>query len=117
MPPATPDELSEPQLAPFPPAPWEFWFSIDEDPEPRSANELVSAVRDAVAGALATHRGPWSSLSGEETVSVAVDFVPRRGGDAPRTLVVRAKAADLAARTAGKLDEAELRRRIHTAEY
>jgi hypothetical protein len=112
-----PDELSGSLLPPMPPAPWEFWFSVDEAPDERSADDLVTAVRDAVAAALGQHRGPWSSLSGEETVSVAVDFVPRHGGNSPRTLIVRAKAADLAARLAGKIDEAELSRRIHTAEY
>ena len=105
------------QLDPMPPAPWEMWFSLEGESDDRSADDVVGAVRDAAAGALAQHRGPWSSLSADETVSVAVDFVSRRGGDAPRTLVLRLKAGDLVARAAGKLDEAELRRRVQTTEY
>jgi hypothetical protein len=102
--------------APVPPAPWELWFSVEGEADDRSADEVVTAVRDAVGRALAQHRGPWSALSSDETVSVAVDFVTRRR-EAPRTLVLRFKAADLAARAAGKLDEAELRRRVHSTEY
>jgi hypothetical protein len=105
------------QFPPLPPAPWEMWFSLEGEADDRSADQVLAAVRDAVGSALAQHRGPWSSLSGEETVSVAVDFLPQRGGEAPRTLVLRLKAADLAARLSGKLDAAELRRRIHADEY
>lgn len=97
--------------------PWEVWFSPEGESEDRSADEVVNAVRDAVAAALANHRGPWSALPSDESVMVAVDFLSRRGGAEPRTVVLRVKAGDLAARMAGKLKQTELRRRIHVHEY
>jgi hypothetical protein len=107
-----------PGLLPLPPAPWELWFSIEgEEAETRTADELVQEVKTAVMTSLGTHPGPWDTLSAEETVSVAIDFLPRRGGPAPRTVALRAKASDLAARVKGRMSQEELVRRIHAAEY
>ncbi len=116
--PTMPPEAPMPMLAPFPPAPWEFWFASSGAPDTRSADEVLSDVRKAAVEALVAHRGPWDALSPDEMVSVAVDFLPRRGSPGPpRTLSLRVKAGDLAAQARGKLAPDELRRRIHSAEY
>jgi len=106
-------EMSEP--------PWKFWFHTGAVEEDRSPEGVVEAVRSAVIETLDARAGAVPDLAPDEWVTVAVDFVsgdvfssPRRP---TRTLIVRARQGDLAARAGGDLAAEELRQRVEVIEY
>jgi len=127
--PADPDDPARPQPpAPPPMAPWSLWFE-SEPGDARAPESVVHDVGEAVTQVLETH-GPRLVLLGpEESVVVAVDFVPRSGRllvglgpearrpRAERTLVVRVRKRELEARRDGKLAPEELRKHIEYVEY
>ncbi|MFN8095161.1 MAG: hypothetical protein U0599_23610 [Vicinamibacteria bacterium] len=106
---------------PPPPPPWRYWFNVEGPRDSRSADTVVADVRGAIQDALASHPGPLGGLAPDEFVAVVVDFEdatrlaarPR----AAKTLVVRARARDLAARAAGSIPPEELLRRLDVVEY
>jgi hypothetical protein len=119
--PAGPDAVAPEAPPPPPPPPWKFWFDLEGPRDTRSPDVVVADVRGAIQDALASHPGPLTGLAPEEFVAVAVDFEdatrlavrPRPA----RTLVVRARVRDLAARVAGTIPPEELRRRLEVVEY
>jgi hypothetical protein len=108
------EEMSEP--------PWKFWFqTATVGEEERSPERVMGAVRSAVIDALDARAGAAVGLAEDEWVTVAVDFVP---GDifashrrSTRTLIVRARQGDLAARADGDLTADQLRARVEVIEY
>lgn len=103
------------------PPPWAFWFEAQPGEEERSPDRIVEEVRDAVLGTLDSEGDAVGGLAPEEYVTVAIDFVP--GGffasdrRPARTLIVRARQRDLAARARGALSPEELRSRVEVIEY
>ncbi len=118
-----------PSLPPSPPAsvlpapPWSFWFEVSSEAEtqPRSQEAVVESVRAAVTGVVEKEGGRLAMLAPEESVVVAVDFVPpdvfvpRLRPE--RTLVVRVKKKEIDAYRAGRLGAEELGRRLEVVEY
>jgi hypothetical protein len=109
-----------PTVLPAPP-PWRFWFETGSPGEERTPERVVEDVREAVIGVLET-RGPGVvGLEADEFVTVAVDFVPGDFFSArprpSRTLIVRARHKDLAARGRGALAREDLRARVEVIEY
>ena len=106
-----------------PPAPpWSFWFESDDEGETRSADEVVSSVGNAVIAALEAQGARLKAVGSDESVIVAVDFVPRGTFMAvrrrpARTLVVRVRKKELEDRLAGKLSPEEFRRRVEYVQY
>jgi hypothetical protein len=82
---------------------------------------VVADVRAAVIDALAAQGGWLVGLTGDERVTVAVDFVP--GGlfaaqaRPEKTLVVTARVRDVDAVARGAITPEELRRRVEVTEY
>jgi hypothetical protein len=116
-----PEPAPEAEPPPEPAAPpWLFWFEARGSDE-RTDDAVVAEVRSALVAELEAAGGRLSGLGPEEFVTVAVDFIP--GGlfttraRPSRTLVVRARQSDLAARARGALGPAELRRRLEIVEY
>jgi hypothetical protein len=109
-----------PDLAP-PPPPWSFWFDLDEEEDPRTADEVVDSVREAVVSTLEIHGARLKSVRPEESVTVAVDFVPRGPlvfhRRPARTLVIRVRKEDLDDRLAGKLGSEDFQTRVVATEY
>jgi hypothetical protein len=120
-PPAPPQPLSPPQAPP-----WSFWFEREEF-EARAPERVIQDVGEAVTQVLEAHGSRLVVLRPEESVVVAVDFVPRSGRllvgpdarrpRAERTLVVRVRKRELEARREGKLAAEELRGLIEYVEY
>jgi hypothetical protein len=108
--------VPEPPETPGAP-PWRYWVETGEEADgpgdTRSEEALFEQVREAVVAGLEAHRGPLS-MPGQEYLVAAVDFVARNSGRrrVARTLVVRARAGDLAERRAGRLSAADFRKRI-----
>jgi hypothetical protein len=121
--PEPPQPLSPPQAPP-----WSFWFEREEV-EARAPERVIRDVGEAVTQVLEAHGSRLVVLRPEESVVVAVDFVPRSGRlliglgpgaprpRAERTLVVRVRKRELEARREGKLAAEELRRLIEYVEY
>ena len=104
-----------------PPAPWSFWFGTPRPEDERTPDRVVADVREAVIEALESRGAAVPGLEGDEFVTVAVDFVP---GDLfaahrrpTRTLIVRARQGDLAARGRGVMAPKELRAKVEVIEY
>lgn len=100
--------------------PWTFWRL----PQPESAPDPSSVIRDvgiAVARVLETQGARLSVLAPQESVTVAVDFVPATALVASarpvRTLLVRVRKADIDARGAGAIDGTEFTKRVEIVEY
>jgi hypothetical protein len=119
--PAAPAAVAPEAPPPPPPPPWKYWFNVEGPRDTRAPDVLVADVRGAIQDALASHPGPLTGLAPEEFVAVAVDFEDAtRLAARPRparTLVVRARVRDLAARAAGSIPPEELRRRLEVVEY
>lgn len=105
--------------APAPP-PWKFWFEGGAM-ETRAPEAVIADVRASLVETLTAPAEAVAGLSGDERVTVAVDFVPggmfaanQRPG---RTLVVSVRARDVAARARGSISVEELRRRVEISEY
>ncbi len=120
-PPEAPAAVAPEAPLPPPPPPWRYWFNVEGPRDSRSADTVVADVRGAIQDALASQPGPLGGISPDEFVAVVVDFEdatrlaarPR----AAKTLVVRARGRDLAARAAGSIPPEELRRRLDVVEY
>jgi hypothetical protein len=116
-PPAPPaDELALPESPP-----WKFWFEVASPGERRSPDRVVADVRAAVVGVLESPSSRIVGLGPDESLTVAVDFVPGDVFAVParpaRTLVVRVRQRDLEARARGALGREELRGRVDVTEY
>jgi hypothetical protein len=120
-PPLAPAAVAPEAPPPPPPPPWKYWFNIEGPRDTRAPDVVVADVRGAIQDALASHPGPLTGLAPEEFVAVAVDFEDATRLAPPprpaRTLVVRARVRDLAARAAGTIPPEELRRRLEVVEY
>jgi hypothetical protein len=81
----------------------------------------VEQVREAILSTLETHGAELRGLDGQESITVAVDFLGgaalARRARVRRTLVVRVPMSDLAARLEGTLSPAEFRQRVHARQY
>jgi hypothetical protein len=114
-----PPPEAEPPLPPAPP--WGYWLHGESSDDPRKPDQVVSDVKAAVLQAVETAGGRLRSVRPEESVVVAVDFVPQwdfgDGAGAEHTLVVRAKKKDLEDHDLGKLSTPDLRKRIELVEY
>jgi hypothetical protein len=111
-----------PEAAPTAPAPppWHHWFEIGRVRDERAPERVIADVQTAVLTALERQGSRLRWLAPEESVTVAVDFVPGllvAGPHAPRTLVVRVRKRDLDERVAGRLGAEELRARVEVVEY
>ena len=119
--PAPPIAPSAPTLPP--PPPWRFWFETGEVLDDRTPDRVIADVQGAVTSALESLGPRLRTLSADEAVLVAVDFLPSRGFEldvpsAPtRSLIVKARKRDLVDRSAGKISVEELRRRIEVTQY
>jgi hypothetical protein len=114
-----PSPEAEPPLPPAPP--WRFWLNGEGVDDPRKPDQVVSDVKAAVLQALEAAGGRLRSVRPEESVVVAVDFVPQwdfgDGATVEHTLVVRAKKKDLEEHDQGKLSTTDLRKRMELVEY
>jgi hypothetical protein len=104
-----------------PPPPWKFWFEPGMPSETRTPEAVIADVRASVVDALVKPVETIPGLSGDERVTVTVDFVPgglfAMNARPDRTLVVSVKARDVAARARGSISVDELRRRVEVSEY
>jgi hypothetical protein len=116
LPPPPPDELALPESPP-----WKFWFEVKTAGERRSPDRVVADVRAAVVGVLESPSSRIVGLEPDESLTVAVDFVPGGVLAVParpaRTLVVRVRQRDLDARARGALAPEDLRGRVEVTEY
>jgi hypothetical protein len=127
VPPVAPAAPSVPASLPVPPPPfidmappWQVWFEFESSEEDDTGPEdVLLGVRDAIAAGLEAHRGRLESLRPEESIGVAVDFVPttRLRARPTRTLLARVRVQDVLERRAGTLSGPEFRRRIEYEEY
>jgi hypothetical protein len=89
--------------------------------ETRTPEAVIADVRASVVDALVKPVETIPGLSGDERVTVTVDFVPgglfAMNARPDRTLVVSVKARDVAARARGSISVDELRRRVEVSEY
>jgi hypothetical protein len=111
---------SEPLEEDPPVRPWNFW-SV---PPPELTAEPGNVVRNvgiAVARVLETQGGRLLHLPPQESVAVAVDFIPPATllatARPSRTLLVRVLKADIDARAAGAIDATEFTKRVEIVEY
>jgi len=120
-PPTLPMSADAPE--PPPPPPWAFWFGSSEAPDERTPERVVADVQGALTAALEATGPTLHTLPADESVVVAVDFLPNHGFDLEepsrplRSLVVKVKKRDLSERAAGKITAEELRRRIEYTQY
>lgn len=100
--------------------PWHLWNEPMDDPTP-DPQGLIRSVGAAVTAVLESQGSRLSVLLPQEVVAVAIDFVPatRLGSRArpARTLLVRARKADIDLRAAGQISPSEFRRRVEYVEY
>lgn len=99
--------------------PWSFWTMPPLEPvvEPGTVIRDVGIV---VARVLETQGGRLAQLPPQESVAVAIDFVPASAlptSRPARTLLVRVLKADIDARAAGAIDGTEFTKRVEIVEY
>jgi hypothetical protein len=119
--PAPPVGTSQAALDEGPPVrPWTFWTT----PPPEMVAEPGGVVRNvgiAIARVLETQGGRLVHLPPQESVAVAVDFIPATTllvtARPARTLLVRVRKADIDARAAGLIDTTEFTKRVEVVEY
>lgn len=113
--PALPPE-SMPAVMP----PWHLWIDPMDDPTP-DPEQVIRGVGEAVVAVLERQGPRLGALAPQETIAVAIDFVPatRVGARArpARTLMVRVRKADVDQRAAGAITPAEFRKRVELVEY
>jgi hypothetical protein len=126
--PAAAGTTSAPLSAPLPPdstapavlPPWQLWIDPMDDPTP-DPQGVIQGVGAAVTSVLEAHGARLRVLGPQEMVAVAIDFVPATRGGArarpARTLLVRAKKADIDQRAANQITSAEFRKRVELVEY
>ena len=104
-----------------PPPPWKYWFESGGTRDGRTPQAMVADVREALIEAFESHPARVPGLRPEEYVAVAVDFElpdPFVAHARPeRTLVVRARVADIEARARATIGPDEFRRRLEVIEY
>ncbi|HWW93760.1 MAG TPA: hypothetical protein VN375_10370 [Vicinamibacteria bacterium] len=118
-PPPAPSPPSGPLPPPLPP-PWRFWFESEGPEDTRGPGQVILDVRAAVTSALEGQGPSLRIVRPEESLVVAVDFVPGSPfviAHPLRTLVVRVRKKELDDRAAGKIAPEELHRRIEYVEY
>jgi hypothetical protein len=99
--------------------PWTFWTT----PPPEPATDPGAVIRDVgvvVARVLEMQGGRLVQLPPQESVAVAIDFVPASAPPTTRparTLLVRVLKADIDARTTGAIDGTEFTKRVEIVEY
>jgi hypothetical protein len=99
--------------------PWSLWTMPDAEP----AADPAVVIRDVgivVARVLETQGGRLVQLPPQESVAVAIDFVPATAGSTARparTLLVRVLKADIDARATGAIDGTEFTKRVEIVEY
>ncbi|MET0555745.1 MAG: hypothetical protein ABW221_22085 [Vicinamibacteria bacterium] len=100
--------------------PWSIWSTPHPEPV-ADPSEVIRNVGVAVARVLETQGGRLAQLPPQESVAVAIDFVPATAQAASarpaRTLLVRVLKADIDARAAGLIDATEFTRRVEIVEY
>lgn len=105
-------------LPPLPP--WRLWVQADVPEETRTADVVLSDVREAITRTLEDH-GARLPLSAGEMIAVAVDFFNPTAlacsKPPARTLVVRAPRSVLEALATGELARGEARKRFEILEY
>jgi hypothetical protein len=119
-PPPAPSPPSPGPVPPPLPPPWRFWFEPEGPEDTRAPLQVISDVRAAVTSALEGQGPHLRILHPEESVVVAVDFVPGSPfvmARPQRTLVVRVRKKELDDRAAGRIAAEELHRRIEYVEY
>jgi hypothetical protein len=121
MVPPPPPEPPSTAAGPAAPPPWKFWFETGTQQEKRTPEKVVSDVRGALVDALTAGRVRFTGLTGDERVTVTVDFVPggifAASARPEKTLLVSAREKDLDARARGALTPEELRKRVEVVEY
>jgi len=109
-----------PGSAPVVLPPWQLWNDPMDDatPDPQG---VIKGVGAAVTAVLEAHGSRLHVLAPQEMVAVAIDFVPASRMGIPartaRTLLVRARKADIDQRAAGQISAAEFRKRVELVEY
>jgi hypothetical protein len=104
---------------PMPPS-YPLWIEpmVDPTPDPQG---VIAGVGEAVTLVLEQHGVRLRALQPQDMVAVAIDFVPatRPGVRArpARTLMVRARKADIDQRAAGLISPEEFRKRVERLEY
>lgn len=100
--------------------PWNFWSPPPSEMVAGPGN-VVRSVGIAVARVLETQGGRLAHLPPQESVAVAVDFIPPTTllatARPSRTLLVRVLKADIDARAAGAIDGTEFTKRVEIVEY
>jgi hypothetical protein len=97
-----------------------MWFGLEDPDDGRTGEAVIRDVKAAVTSMLERQGAALHQLRPDESIAVAVDFVPRLAGGgrrAQKTLVVKARKRDLDQRRAGRLGADEFRQRIEYAEY
>jgi hypothetical protein len=118
---ATPLPPPPPELALPESPPWKFWFEAETAGERRAPDRVVADVKAAVVGVLESPSSRIVGLGDDESLTVAVDFVPGEIFAVParpsRTLVLRVRQRDLDARARGAITAEDLRGRMEITEY
>jgi hypothetical protein len=100
--------------------PWSFWSLPQPEPVPDPGG-VIRNVGVAVARVLETQGGRLAQLPPQESVAVAIDFIPATALVASsrpaRTLLVRVRKADIDARASGAIDATEFTKRVEIVEY
>jgi hypothetical protein len=110
-------------LQPLPPPPWLTWFGTTDTSDDRSPDRVIADVQGAVTAALEAEGAALRTVPSDESILVAVDFLPSHGFDLDepprpaRSLIVKVKKRDLSERSAGKISAEEFRRRIEYTQY
>jgi hypothetical protein len=121
LPVAPPAPMAPPAVAPAPPAPpWEALWLDREEPAAGGSERQAQEVRAAVTATLQERGADLRGLAPAEFVVVAVDFMSRAAGASSRpqrTLLVRVRKRALDDVRAGRLSEAEFRKRVEYREY
>ncbi|MCL4817558.1 MAG: hypothetical protein KJ067_00365 [Vicinamibacteria bacterium] len=116
--PGAPAAPAAPAVAP--PAPWAFWFEVEELDGEGTPEATLEAVRATLVRALETQGPRLRGLAPQEGIVVAVDLVAGGWPGLPtkrRTLVARVARKDLDARAAGKLAAEEFAKKVQLLEY
>jgi len=99
--------------------PWSFWTMPLPEPE-ADPGAVIRDVGVMVARVLETQGGRLVQLPPQESVAVAIDFVPVTAppnARPARTLLVRVLKADIDARATGAIDGTEFTKRVEIVEY
>jgi hypothetical protein len=99
--------------------PWSFWTRPAAEPV-ADPGVVIRDVGVVVARVLETQGGRLVQLPPQESVAVAIDFVPANAPSTARparTLLVRVLKADIDARASGAIDGTEFTKRVEIVEY